>query len=1113
MLNTSNELNFSTHARVIARGFLQRWLLFAANALVVLFLGLTILESLRYLSVQTRAAVLVFIIIALLVGMACITVIFFLLREQRLKRTADLSIAHDIGRARPDVRDRIENSVQLSLQQTESGISEDLRALAIDRSRSLLKSVPLDTLHPSREISTGTKRLIFSSAFSLLFLLLSFSASVDAVNRWLHPRQVFDFPVPVSLVVTAEEEKLLAGDTMRLRGWLEGREYAEISLHQLSDRDSLTYALKVQDGRFRLDQPGVEESMILRAEVRNRRFWEPWSIASSPELKVQVINRPVIQDLTITIRPPGYTRLPVDVIRRDILDISAYPGSRIAVNGLASKEIQHGLLKFSDGEDLPLNVDGTRFHTEFIASTEDQIHFEISDRESISNLNPLKYPLYLRDDVPPLVKILVPARDVILNESMQLPMRIKLDDDFGFSGLVLNYRREQPEYLVADTSIYQVAVALPNPDLPTVEMNFQWDLDPLNLAPEDGVEYWFTVHDNNTYDGPQSGTSLRWTARLPSLEEMFAEIDQGHERVEQKTAEVLDIVKDIREKVDQLALEMQKDPNLSWEQQQEAEDAVQQMQDLKDQLESISEELDRMMQTVEEQQLFSDETLEKYSELQDLLQDLMTPELLEAMERLQEAMQEQDPQAMQEAMQDFQASMENFERSVERTLEILKQVELEQKIDELTGRLNELAERQEELVNDLQEGNTDQAAAKEQKISDDFQSAEQTAQELETLLNERDDLSSEPVQGLLEQMEQRQVAQDLEEATQSLQQGQMSQAQTSSRQAMQSLQELAQSAMEMQQSLQQQMMADVMAEFRQVMLKTLALSQEQEHLGNTTEETPRHSSSIRDQADSQQMLQGGLQQIARDLTALGNKTFAVSPNMGRSLGQTQSSMNEAIKELENRNPRQASKAQAAAMEHLNRMARQLANAMQSLQQSGQSSGFDQYMQQLQQMAGNQQGLNQQTMLQMGMGRQSMMQQLAQRQLQLREALRQIEEGLGSDSRMLGDLGKIGEDMEAVAKELQRRRPSERVLQQQEKILSRLLDAQRSAHQRDFSKKRTSETGGWDQAWQGVGDLPEDLGEARNLLYEELLRSLKQGYSREEQNLIREYFENLEKALQ
>ena len=630
--------------------------------------------------------------------------------------------------------------------------------------------------------------------------------------------------------------------------------------------------------------------------------------------------------------------------------------------------------------------------------------------------------------------------------------------------------------------------------------------------PEDAIQYWFVVWDNNSVDGPQSGSSEKWLARLPSMDEMFEDIAQGNEQVKQEQQDVLEVVKEIREKVNELALEVQKDPNLSWEQQQEASEAIEQVEDLKDQLDNISKQLDEMMSSAEEQNLFSDETLDKYAELQQLMEQLITPELQEAMERLQQAMEQDNPREMEAALEEFQAAMEDFEKSVERTLEIFKQVEIEQKMEELTTRLNDLAERQEQLTSDLEQGIDENAAQQEEKIASDFDKAQELAEDLENLLNQSEDLSSESVQDLQQQMNQEQIEENLDQAASMMQKGEMSQASPPAEKAKKSLQKMAEQSQQMQAGMQQQMMEEVLSEFRSALLKTLRLSQAQEALEKPTAQTSRQSSLLRDYADTQMGLMQGLQQLAAEMTELGNKTFAVSPALGKSMGAVQAQMQEAIKQFEARNPRSSAKAQSLARESLNKMARQIANSMESLEQSGEASGFSEYMKQLQQMAGQQQGLNQQTMMQMGMGSPSMMQQLARQQMQLREALSQIEQGMGSDSRMLGDLGKIGDEMEAVARELRAKRPSQKIHEQQERILNRLLDAQRSATERDYSKKRKSETGSSNPLWTGKGSLPDDLGEARNQLYEELIFSLKQSYSREEQALIREYFNRLEAEL-
>lgn len=1104
-----SKLKLAAHAESEARG---KGALLGFGGFVLLALLVTLfvwLESFRYFPPGLKTTFLTTLTILAIMTLAVTIGMYWLMKRQKIGPTQPEILAIQIGEKLPDVGDRILNAVQLSKKESGQGISQSLHQAAVQVGIDTIEGVPAGLLFPTDKVLSYLKKAAIGLGALFILYIINFQDTNAAIVRISQPEVAFEYPLPVTLQLLTSSTQILAGDSLIISGAVKGRSIDHVDLIIHTRKDTNIYPLSVNEQSFSLPLNRLMDSFTATARIRNGRPWEPWETIESDPLKVQVINRPLVQDISVRIRPPAYTRMPVEIYTRNIMDISGFKGSRINIEGLASKDIARAALQFENSASIPIQMDDHRFKVSFLLKQEDQTWIELVDYEDVSNLDPLVYPIHVATDIAPIIRVMVPGQDVILGENMLLPIRLKMDDDFGFSRLELNYRIQHPEYLLEDTTLYKARIDLPRTDLSSLEFNYSWDLNQISIMPEDAIEYWFTVWDNNNVDGPRKASTEKWMARLPSMDEMFEAFAQGNEQVRQEQEDVLEVVKEIQEKVKELALEVQKDPNLSWEQQQEASEAIEQVKDLQDQLENISQQLDEMMSSAEEQNLFSDETLDKYAELQELMDQLITPELKEAMERLQQAMDEDNPREMEAAMEEFQAAMEDFQKSVERTLEIFKQVEIEQKIDELASRLNDLAERQESLNTDMENGETDDAAVQEEKIASDFDKTQELAESLETLLDQSEDLSSESVQDLQEQMNQEQIQENLDQAASKMQQGQMSEAKPASDQAEKSLKKMAQQSSEMQSSMQQQMMDEVISEFRSALLKTLRLSQAQEDLEAPTAKTSSQSSLLREYADSQMGLMQGLQQLSSELQQLGNKTFAVSPAMGKSMGAVQAHMQEAIKGLEARNPRKSSQSQAAARESLNRMARQLANSMESLQESGESSGFSEYMQQLQQMAGQQQGLNQQTMMQMGMGSPSMMQQLARQQMQLRDALQQIENGMGSDSRMLGDLGKIGDEMEAVAKELRGKRPSQKIHEQQERILNRLLDAQRSATKRDFSKKRKSETAGNNPSWQGSNGLPEGLGEARNQLYEELIFSLKQSYSREEQALIREYFNRLE----
>lgn len=1110
-MNQSLHIKLKAHAITRARG-IGAQLGMVAFVLISLFVGILVwLESFRYFEPETKMGLLIFIGGFTSLSTGIILVYYWLLRNQRIKQTRPEYIANLIGDEVPEVGDRILNAVQLNAMHGEAGISQELQKAAVQVGIEVMDRIPRQVLFPLKKIKIYLLRVAMGFVVLIGLYFLNFQESTAAIKRLSQPETRYEYPLPLSIHLSSNKTTVIAGDTLAITGQLNGRHLKYADLIIQTRKDTNTFRVAIEDQQFTFPLEHLITSFTATAQVSNHKYWEPWTTITSNSLDIQVINRPLIQNLSVRIRPPAYTRLPIEVHTRDILDISGFKGTRVSVEGLVSKEVKTVKMHFDQNRSMKAEVNGQRFTANFDLTKDDNLWFELTDDEGVNNSDPLVYPIYVAKDMAPLIRVMVPGQDVIIGESMLIPTRLKMDDDFGFSKLELSYQIQHPDFLMADTNTYKQNIALPQTDQMSLELSYAWDINKINIMPEDMIEYWFTVWDNNSVDGPRKAMSKKWVARLPSLDEMFGEVDRGNDQVREDQAEVLDVVKDIREKVDQLALEVQKDPNLTWDQKQEAEEAIQQVGDLQQQLEKISQQLDEMMKSAQDQNLFSKETLDKYAELQQLMEQLITPELREAMEKLQQALEQNNPRDTEMAMQDFQTAMEDFQKSLERTLEIFKQVELEQKIDELNARLTDLAERQETLVKNLDSLNAADASQLEKQITRDFNKAEETAEALKDLLDQREDLPSEWVQDLQKSITQEQISKNLNQAADQMQQGQIKDAKIPSSEAAQSLRKLAQQSQQMQENLQQMMMDKVISEFRSILLKTLNLSQSQEALERTTQNISKQSSLLRDQAESQMDLMQGLQQVASDLKNLGESTFSVSPSMGRSMGATQAHMQEAINQMEARNTGKASQAQNSARENLNRMAMQIASSMESLQASGEASGFSEYMEQLQQMAGQQQGLNQQTMLQLGQGSQSMMQQLARQQMQLHEALSQIEKGMGSDSRMLGDLGKIGDEMEAVAKELLKRRPAQNIHEQQERILTRLLDAQRSATQRDFSKKRKSETAG-EKNWLGSGSLPDDLGEARNLLYEELIFSLKQNYDREEQALIREYFNLLETEL-
>jgi len=100
-------------------------------------------------------------------------------------------------------------------------------------------------------------------------------------------------------------------------------------------------------------------------------------------------------------------------------------------------------------------------------------------------------------------------------------------------------------------------------------------------------------------------------------------------------------------------------------------------------------------------------------------------------------------------------------------------------------------------------------------------------------------------------------------------------------------------------------------------------------------------------------------------------------------------------------------------------------------------------------------------------------------------------------------------MKEVVTNLQSNKINNDLVKQQERILSKLLDAQTSLNERDYEKDRKS-IAGKEFNRNSPPDLILTTEEGKNKLRDELLKAVRDGYKKDYEDLIRKYFETLEK---
>ncbi|MCX6138095.1 MAG: hypothetical protein NTV54_11435 [Ignavibacteriales bacterium] len=1047
--------------------------------------------------------------------------------QKLLHSLSELDIADRVGILYPQIKDHLRNVLELSgagKSVSRYEYSPEMIEAAAKELHEASSNLPFIAIVSF----TSFKRNIRWCAALLVVAAILFGTSAtglgEAGRRILHCSTKFHHPYPFTIRVQPGNTEVVKGLPV------------SISADLVTANQSLSFRMPTSV-RLRLQLEGVTvaEDVSLAADSTGRfvyaipsakqsfRYSVSAAEMQSDEYRIAVVDRPYVRSMKVVVTSPVYAHTPAISLDDNVGDVAALAGSRVHWTILSNKKLSSASVLCREGKKIPCTMNGTSVTAQAVFRQSTSYHIALTDVTGNTSINPIEYKIDITADEVPGVAITQPGRNVDITDATTLPMHFKLHDDYGISALRIAYRLIQSKYEKPQEQFTYVqipiapggrsAAGMTGFDL---ESDHTWNLAPLALVPEDVVEYRAEVFDNDVVSGPKMGVSDTYILRLPSFEEVFADADKAQNSAVKNLNESLQQAEEFKKDVEKLAREMKKSQPPDWQQQQRATELARKYEDLQKKVDQVNRTVDEMAQQLQKNNVLSQETMQKYMELQQMMQQLDLKEFQEAMKRLQSSMQNFSPDQLKEAMQKVQFTEEAFRKSIERTLNLLKRIQVEQKVDEMVRRAEQLQEQQEALQKETAKADPqDKAKAKElaQKQRDINRDLQELQKHLSELRTKMEEFAKEMPMNELEKAEQaandEEMEKSMEQSEQQLQAQQPQQAQESQQKASKKMQKMTQQMSRMQQQLLAKQIQETMAALRRAMKDLLQISQKEEALKNETQRSDPNSPRLREKAETQQDVQNDLRNVTNGLAELSQKSFIVTPEMGKSIGDALAHMNQAVMGLDQRNGGAAGQEQIGAMASLNQAAQLVQDAMQSMQQDGAGAGGGSLMQQLRRMTGQQQGINMQTQ-QMGSGMsQAQMQQagrLAVQQDALRKSMEQLNKEAQSSnerSRILGDLQRIADEMREVVADMEQNNVNPNTLRQQEKILSRMLEAQSSLRERDFEQRRRSVSGK-----APVRSSPATLSSTAETdkLRRDLIKALEEGYTKDYQELIRRYFE-------
>ena len=1062
-----------------------------------------------------------------------------LLREfVLLRNTPHLhELARRIGWGRPEIRDRLLNGLQVveAGERNAQGYDPELIAASLD---SIVPQV--DQVDPAQAIPKQPRRraliaCVTSLLLSSLLLFVGWDAARLASLRILQPQHDFLPPPPYHLSVATDTTTVVAGRKLTLRIEAQGSSLPqELILHQNGPQGARQWPLLMQRGQAELADHVLHADAVFWAETEN------WSLGRkrrilSDTLALSVLKPPSLYSFRVSVHPLAYTGQGKRELEEGSADLVCPIGSRIEVQGRVSERLLAGTMHFSgEGGDTQLDfcsdslANSLDFSFEWRARRDGRWWLELLDEDSLRQDDMVIHSLRVIPDRPPRLRMVHPQeQEIELDRRLRLPLVGVAEDDYAVTRLRMIYKRvsavtrslhEQPDpaLLEAPPEGWEERElelrALGGPS--RAALDFTWQLLEENLMPDDEVWFYLEVFDNNGWLGAQSTRTPLYMIKVPGVSELFAEVDRDQEELAEEAEEILRETQRNTEQLRELSEELKRNPEMSWEQQQRLNQLVQQQQETMERAAEVAQQLEQLEQRMENNNLVSEDLREKLARLKELLNEAISPELMERLRKAAEqAQQPQQPQ--QKRMGDMEEVLREMERQLDRFLAVMEQLRLEQRLEELARRAEDLLERQQQINETAQnpsarQSELQQAAADEERASGEMEELERDVSQLSEEFGQRSDFPREQIERTQEHLQESQPASQMQQMAQQMP---SSQAQAG-QQGEKIEQDLAQLSENLHQALtqaRQNAQEELAREIDRLCQELLVLSLSQEEVNAETPTLSRGSLRLPQLAEQSQEIRMGAEAVADAVVDLSRQSFFIDKRVIGVLGQALESLAQILESYHERNLGQLRRAGPQTMGRFNTAILMLKQSKEQMQQSSSSSGFEELMEQMAQISSQQQCLNGQCNKLMcnkpGNGEKPMsisFGEAASGQSEIRQQMEGLSEKLGEEGNpVLGDTGKISSDMREVERDLENQIYTERTQRLQERIMSRLLEAQRSLRRQDESKKRKSRS-----AEQLHAPEPPPLPDAEEAdrLERDLMRALQEGYSPDMEQLIRDYFE-------
>lgn len=1040
--------------------------LYSLGFLVALFLVFNLLESKYYFSQGARKLLFYGFLLSSAAALVW-GVLLPLLKYFKLgSRISHEQAAFIIGDHFENVKDKLLNILQLKAQSNIVADTELIEA-SIQQKSEEIKLVPFKA---AIDLSKNRRYVKYAAVPLLVLLALLFgqpSLIQDSTRRLIHNNKDFEKKAPFIFIIENELRAIQYSDF-------------EMNLHTEGDIIPQDVFINLDNFVYKLEKTAKNSFRFQFNNLQKNTTFNFFSgDVESGTYTLEVLEKPALVDFSVRLSFPGYLQRP-DASLNNTGDLVVPEGTKVY---WAFKTNNTGKVRINlFDKDITLEPKGENLFEYSQRITKSGNYKLYLDNLQSAISDSLQYSLQLVPDQYP--SIVVESFEDSTDHHLTYFIG-NATDDYGLTKITFNH-----QIISADG----VAGPLKQKVISSVSakaLQYSYTLltSEFQLKPGEQISYYFEAFDNDAPNGFKSSKSQVFSLRKLSEEEIAAKADANTEDIKKNLEASLKETKKLQEELEKLRNKLLQEKELNWQNKKEVEKLMERYKNLQ---ELIEEAKKKFEENAENQQELNNnpELQEDVEKLKELFEDLEKDETKEMMKQIEELLNQLNKDDLLQMMQKFQFNNQENKMQMDRLLELLKNMEVEQKLQNQIDKLQDLAQEQEKLSEETaneQDQNSENQDDLEKKQDDLEKKLEELNKEFNDLQKKNQDLKY-PKEIEDQQKERESVKKDMQQAKEQINQKQNKQASKKQKQAAQKMQQMAENMQQQMASQEMEQLQEDMAALRQLLENLIDLSFNEEGLimdiAQNNVNTPQYVSLIQQQyklKDNFQLIQDSLIELSKRLPQI--ETFIT-----KKISEVNENMQFSVDRLEDRQKSQAAENQQRVMKNVNDLALMLNESMQQMQQQMSSMMSGSQMcnnptqgpgQQLPDKIQNAGEQSQEQMERMKKGLQEggnnlsseEFAKMAAKQAALREALKEIQKEKQNQGKGSKELEELINKADEIETQLVNKRLTNEMLKRQQEIRTRLLEAENAERQRGEDEKRKAE-----QARDIDRELPPSLQE-------------------------------------